>query len=60
MGTCPGGTALVETRDWIELDLCGFLCGRSEENAVRGRLDGLVEESTLQSMQFGTVLGCSP
>ena len=41
MGTCPGGTALVETRDWIELDLCG----RSEENAVRGRLDGLVEES---------------
>ena len=45
MGTCPGGTALVETRDWIELDLCGFLCGRSEENAVRGRLDGLVEES---------------
>ena len=45
MGICPGGTALVETRDWIELDLCGFLRGRSEENAVRGRLDGLVEES---------------
>ena len=38
-------TALVETRDWSELDLCGFLRGRSEENAVRGRLDDFVEES---------------
>jgi hypothetical protein len=45
MGTCPGGTALVETRDWRELDLCGFLRGRSEENAVRGLLDDLAEES---------------
>ena len=49
MGTCPRGTALVDTRDWIELDLCGFLCGflrgRSEENAVRGLLDDLAEES---------------
>ena len=25
----------MDTRDWIELDLCGFLRGRSEENAVR-------------------------
>ena len=37
MGTCPGGTALVETRDWRELDLCGFLRGRL--------LDDLAEES---------------
>ena len=45
MGTCPGGTVLVETRDWRELDLCGFLRGRSEENAVRGLLGDLAEES---------------
>ena len=45
MGTCPGGTALVDIRDWIELDLCGFWRGRSEENAVRGRFDDLTEES---------------
>ena len=45
MGTCPGGTALVDTRDWIELDLCGLWRGRSEENAVRGLLVGLWEES---------------
>ena len=35
----------METRDWIELDLCGFLRGRSEENAVRGLLDDLAKES---------------
>ena len=49
MATCPGGTALVETRDWTEPDLCGGwrerLGLRSEENAVSGLVEGLEEES---------------
>ena len=49
MATCPGGTALVETRDWIEPDLCGGWRERlglwSEENAVSGLVEGLKEES---------------
>ena len=49
MATCPGGTALVETRDWIEPDLCGGWRERSgwwsEENAVSGLVEGLEEES---------------
>ena len=41
MGTCPGGTALVEARDWIDPERCGCWCERSEEKAVRGLLDDL-------------------
>ena len=41
MGTCPGGTALVETRDWIDPERCGGCRERSEEKAVRGLLDDL-------------------
>ena len=49
MATCPGGTALVETRDWTEPDLCGGWRERlgllPAENAVSGLVEGLEEES---------------
>ena len=41
MGTCPGGTALVDAREWIEPDLCGGFRERSEENAVSGLVEDL-------------------
>ena len=48
LATCPGGT-VVETRDWTEPDLCGCWRERlevwSEENAVSGLVEGLVEGS---------------
>ena len=58
MGTCPGGTALVDAREWIEPDLCGGFRERSEEKCSEwfgGRLVGRVIMTVVFGGSFGIV-----
>ena len=46
----------METRDWIELDLCGFLCGRSEEECCKGTI-GRLGGGIMVALRFVRMLG---